>query len=128
MDDACPLPRPIIHRFTGTVTTKAIASEATRLPQKSRSATPASIAPGMTSRLALSTSSITAIETVSAASATPSACRNGTPAASTGRIASVYPKKKASTIEIAMLPALCQPSAVLITMPRTSPIAQPVRQ
>jgi len=37
---------------------------------------------------ALSTSSIVPIETVSEASVTPAARRNGTPAASTGRIVS----------------------------------------
>jgi hypothetical protein len=34
----------------------------------------------------------------------------------------------ASTIDRTMLATLCQPRAVLITMPRISPIAQPVRQ
>jgi hypothetical protein len=43
---------------------------------------------------ALSTISITAIETVSAARAIPAALRNGTPPVTSGRSVSEYPKKR----------------------------------
>ena len=46
---AWPLPRAIIARFTGTVTTNATTSERASEPQNSRSTSPASIAPGTTS-------------------------------------------------------------------------------
>ena len=53
---------------------------------------------------------------------------DGIPLASSGRIVSAYPKKKASTIASTTDGRSCQPSAVAMTRPRTSPIAQPVRQ
>ncbi len=63
--------------------TAATASATARLPQKSRLSSGASIAPGMTSMMALSTISITVMDAVSAASAsfsagpTAIACRRG---------------------------------------------------
>src|SRR5436190_1102634 len=69
MTTACPLPLPISHRFSGTATTKATASENARLPQNSREERPAFIAPGMTRMIRLSTSSIRAMERVADASA-----------------------------------------------------------
>jgi hypothetical protein len=85
---ACPRPRPISHRLTGVVTTKATANATASASQKNADDSPASIAPGTETITALSTSSITAIETVSAASATCSARRNGRPARSTPRMVS----------------------------------------
>ena len=67
---ACPLPRAMRARFTGTVTTKATSSASARLPQNSRSASPASMAPGTARTTRLSTTSIVRMDTVSAASAT----------------------------------------------------------
>jgi hypothetical protein len=89
---------------------------------------PASIAPGMASMMALSTTSMIVIEAVSAANASLSTARVASPEASSGRMVRAYPKKKASTTERATVAALLQTSAVPITMPRTSPMAQPVRQ
>jgi len=59
---------PSIH--AGYAARKASARDATRLPQKIGSNKLVDIAPGTTSIIALSTSSITIIETVSAMSAT----------------------------------------------------------
>src|SRR5918994_3769541 len=67
---ACPLPRPIIQWLTGSVTTNATASENARATQNTQFARPAPIAPGTPTITALSTTSITRIEIVSAASAT----------------------------------------------------------
>ncbi len=85
---AWPLPRPIIHRLTGVVTTNARASENASEPQNRRSDSPAVMAPGTPTMTVLSISSITAMETVSEASATFAACRSGTPARSTLRMVS----------------------------------------
>lgn len=63
---ACPRPRSINQRLTGNAAAKAITSAIARLPQKSASSRPASIAPGQTRMIALSTISITVIEIVSA--------------------------------------------------------------
>jgi hypothetical protein len=73
------------HRFTGNAATQAIARATARLPQKRISPRPASIAPGIASITALSTISITVMETVSAASASDIAARNAIPAPSSGR-------------------------------------------
>lgn len=50
-----------------------------KAPQKRKSLSPAAIAPGTSRTKALSTSSMTAIEAVSAASAIRAALRSGTP-------------------------------------------------
>lgn len=63
------MPLPISQRFTGVVTTKATASEKASDAQKSPDEMPASMAPGTDSTTALSTTSMTAIDTVSAARA-----------------------------------------------------------
>ncbi len=76
------------HRFTGTVTTNATARATASAPQNSGLVRPASIAPGTASMTPLSTSSMTVIETVSAASATRTAARSGSPLRSTGRTVS----------------------------------------
>ena len=81
---AWPRPRAISQRLTGYAATKATASANARLPQKSGSSSPASIAPGMTRSTALSTISITAIEIVSAASAIPAAAPSASPERSSG--------------------------------------------
>ena len=72
-------------RLTGTVSTKAITRESARLPQNSRSVSPACMAPGTASTTTLSTTSMVRIDTVSAASATPMAAFSGSPARSTGQ-------------------------------------------
>src|SRR5207247_7675380 len=51
---ACPSPRAMSHRFTGSAATRASASEIARLAQKRMSASPASIAPGTASTTARS--------------------------------------------------------------------------
>src|SRR5687768_9422610 len=66
---AWPLPRAISHRLTGNAATAATASENARLAQNSTEPSPASIAPGITSMMALSTICMTVIDAVSAASA-----------------------------------------------------------
>ena len=77
---AWPLPRPIIQWLTGTVTTKAIASAAASDHQNSALLSVASMAPGSSTRNALSTTSMVRIETVSAASAVPTAAPTARPA------------------------------------------------
>jgi hypothetical protein len=78
--------------------------------------------------IALSTTSITAMEIVSAASATGIAAPSASPLRSNGTIVSEYPKKNASTTASAIVCQLPHPSAVPMIIPSTSPIAQPVRQ
>jgi hypothetical protein len=74
------LPRPIIQWLTGTVTTKAMARAAARVHQNSALLSVAAIAPGTSTRNALSTTSMVRIETVSAASAVPTAAPTPSPA------------------------------------------------
>ena len=71
---------------------------------------------------------MTAIEAVSAASATFSAVRRSNPDRSMLRTVSAYPNTNASTTASTTVARLCRPSQVPMTIPRTSPIAQPVRQ
>jgi hypothetical protein len=71
-------------RLTGNAATKAIAKPMASDHQKRKSESPAAIAPGTRRMKALSTISMTAIETVSAASATRAALRNGSPARLSG--------------------------------------------
>lgn len=77
---------------------------------------------------ALSDNSITAIETVSAISASLSARRRVSPCLNSGIILNEYPKTNARKTEMAILGAADQANAVLIIMPIISPIAHPVRQ
>jgi hypothetical protein len=70
--------------LTGTVTTKATASAKASAPQNSGLARPASIAPGTARSTALSTISMTAIETVSAARAIRTAAAKERPERRTG--------------------------------------------
>ena len=70
------------------MTTNATASDATRVPQNSQLARPAVIAPGTARINALSTSSITAIDTVSAARATRNGRGERSPARSVARTVS----------------------------------------
>jgi hypothetical protein len=72
-------------RFTGKAAQNAMAKPTARLHHKSKSPSPASIAPGTSNTKPLSTSYLTAIETVSAANATRVACRSETPFLSSGR-------------------------------------------
>ena len=81
-----PLPRAISQRLTGTVRTNAMKRANASEPQKSRSESPASIAPGMTSRIALSTTSIVAIDRVSDARAIGITTASARPARRSGRL------------------------------------------
>ena len=85
---ACPRPRAISQPLTGTATTPAIASANARLPQNSRSPAPASIAPGTSNMIPLSTISITAMLTVSEARAIGMTTESASPARSSGRLVS----------------------------------------
>ena len=76
------------QRLTGTVSRKATTRANASEPQNSRSPSPASMAPGMTSRIALSTTSIVAIESVSDASAIGITAPSASPARSSGRLVS----------------------------------------
>ena len=86
------------------------------------------MAPGTASMNALSASSITAIEAVSAANATRKDFLSPRPCPSNGRMLSEYPNINARTMDIIMLGAADHPKAVETIMPSTSPIAQPVKQ
>src|SRR5215210_445218 len=81
-----PFPRPISQRLTGTVRTKAIARANARLPQNRSVSSPASMAPGMTRRMMLSTTSIVAIDSVSEARAIGTTAPIPRPARSSGRL------------------------------------------
>jgi len=74
--------------LTGNATTKATASDSARLPQNRPSMRPAAIAPGTAMTIALSMTSMTTIDTVSAARAVRVASRSGRPPARSGRIVS----------------------------------------
>ncbi len=89
---------------------------------------PASIAPGITAITRLSTSSIVAIDSVSAAKTTLRAAKKPRPAFSNGSVDSAYPNRNARPIASAIVTAAESPRAVPIIRPRISPIAQPVRQ
>ena len=78
--------------------------------------------------LRLSTISMIAIDTVSAASAMRAAARTASPPRTNGIMVKMYPDTNARAIASAIVWRLLQPSAVPITMPSTSPMAQPVRQ
>ena len=71
---------------------------------------------------------IVAIETVSAARTSRSACLAGMPARSSGVADSVYPKTNARAIATAVLRPLPHPRAVAAMSPTISPMAHPVRQ
>jgi hypothetical protein len=122
------LPRAISARLTGTVTTKATTRETTNDTQNKPSVSLASKAPGTARMKALSMTSMVAIEMVSAANAMPTARRSATPDLRTGIMVSEYPNTKASTTANATLGQLPHFHHVARTIPRTSPIAQPVRQ
>jgi len=72
--------------------------------------------------------SITAMESVSAANASFMAGPNASPPRSNGIMVREYPKRKARTTESAIVREFDMPIADPITIPRTSPIEQPVRQ
>ena len=80
------------------------------------------------SMIALSTISMSVIDSVSAAKARRAAAANASPEASRGRSVREYPNTKARATERSMVGTSSQPRAVPITMPNTSPMAQPVRQ
>jgi hypothetical protein len=78
--------------------------------------------------IALSTISMTMIETVSDAKARCSVFRSGTPERIIETIVRRYPKKNARSIDKAIVAPLLRLKRVPNTMPSTSPIEQPVRQ
>ena len=86
---AWPLPRWISLRLTGYAAAPAITSATDRLPQNSSFVRPASIAPGIRSMIALSTTSMIAMLTVSVASAIGTTAANAKPARSSGQLVSV---------------------------------------
>ena len=86
------------------------------------------IAPGTIRMTSVSSTSMVAIETVSDANASGSERRSVSPPRSSGSIVSEYPNTNASETDSTTLPVLLQPHHVDRTMPRISPIAQPVRQ
>ncbi len=81
---AWPLPREIRARLTKNVGPHATASAIASEPQKRRSPTPASIAPGQSSKIAVSTISIVVIESVSATRAIPTAAGAPSPHGAVG--------------------------------------------
>src|SRR5690606_26141033 len=113
---------------TGVVITNATAKPPSSANQKSASDSCASIAPGVSAMITLSTSSITAMETVSAASATLTAAFRDTPARTTANRVKEYPKTKARAMASTIVGTLPHNSDVPMTMPRISPRAHPVRQ
>jgi hypothetical protein len=82
----------------------------------------------MPSMIALSTISMIPMLIVSEASAIGITAASASPARSSGRLVSEYPKRKASATASATVPQSENPSAVPITIPAISPIAHPVRQ
>ena len=84
-----PLPRAISQRLNGIATAPAITSATERLPQKSVFVSPASMAPGMASMIALSTISMIAMLTVSEARAIGITAPSASPARSSGMLVSV---------------------------------------
>ena len=113
VDDGMTLTAEISHRLTGNATAPAISSAKARLPQNRTVLSPASIAPGITSMMSLSTTSMIRMETVSAASASLSTAPKASPALSSGIIVKAYPNKNAKSTASAMserfpIRALCQ--------------------
>jgi hypothetical protein len=86
---AWPFPRAISQRFRGSANAPATTSATDSAPQKSTSPTPASMAPGTSSMIPLSTISMTAIEAVSDASAIGMTAAIVKPARNSGRLVSV---------------------------------------
>ena len=86
------------------------------------------MAPGISSMIRLSTTSMIVIEIVSAASASGIAVDRAMPDRNKGTIVKEYPKKNASTTARTTVSGSPQPRAVPMIIPSTSPIAQPVRQ
>ena len=82
----------------------------------------------MTNITPLSMISITAMESVSAANASFIAGPNASPPRSNGIMVREYPNRKARTIESAIVTEFDRFIADPITIPRTSPMEQPVRQ
>jgi hypothetical protein len=81
-----PFPRLISQRLTGNAMKPAITRATERAPQKSASSTPACIAPGIATMIALSTISIVAMLNVSDASAIGMTALNARPARRSGRL------------------------------------------
>ena len=86
---AWPFPRAISLRLTGKAAAPAITSATDRLAQNSSFVSPASIAPGISSMIALSTTSMIAMLTVSVASAIGTTAATVNPARSSGQLVSV---------------------------------------
>ena len=91
---AWPLPRAISQRLTGTATTNGDDQrEGERAPEE-QVPRPASIAPGMATTIALSTISMSAIESVSEARAIGMTARARGPARSSGRLVSAVAEQE----------------------------------
>ena len=86
---AWPLPRAISLRLTGKAATPAMTSATARLPQKSTSPSSASSAPGISTMIALSTTSMIPMLTVSVARAIGTTAATAKPARSSGQLVSV---------------------------------------
>ena len=95
--------------------------------QKTTLTRPASIAPGITAITALSTTSIVAIDKVSAATTTLERRAEVSRRAQQRQRRQREWKKNASAMESAIVRPLASPTAVLIIRPAISPTAQPVR-
>ena len=128
MVSAWPLFRLSRYLFTGRAAKNAATSESGIAIQKRGLTSVAFIAPGITAITILSTTSIVAIESVSAANTTERAAKKATPVRSNGSVDKLNPNTKANAIEIRIVKPLPSPSAVPSTKPVTSPIAQPVKQ
>ena len=85
---AWPLPRAISQRLSGTVTMPATDSANARLPQNRMLSSPSSMAPGISTMIALSTISMVAMLSVSEASAIGITTERARPARSSGRLVS----------------------------------------
>ena len=105
---ACPRPRAISQRFRGNAASPARNREMPIAPQNRNELSGASMAPGMIIMTTLSMTSMTAIERVSDANASPSAIPAPSPARKRGRRVSEYPKPNASMVATTMVVMLSQ--------------------
>jgi len=82
----------------------------------------------MAAMTALSTTSIVAIDSVSAARTTPSAPKKPSPPLMSGSVERVYPNRNARPTASPIVARVLSPRAVPTISPPISPIAHPVRQ
>ena len=122
------MPLAIKYLLTGNATIKAAMSESSILLQNSDVFKPALIAFGTSMTNPLSTISMTAIERVSAIRTSVNAFLMDKLARSNGTELNEYPNKNARPIDNIMLGTVVQFNADDITIPKTSPMAHPVRQ